>query len=467
MNWANERVVVIGAARQGTALARYLVEQGADVVLTDARPADELQAAQEELAGLPIEWVLGSHPMRLLQGATLICPSGGVPLNIPLVHEAMREGITLSNDSQIFLQAAPCLVVGITGSAGKTTTTTLVGRMAGKAAEGGMFRRAFVGGNIGLPLISQIAEMTPEDIAVVEFSSFQLDLMTISPQVAAILNITPNHLDRHGTMQAYVDAKKNILAFQKPEDTAVLGIEDINAWSFTQEVAGRLFTFGHQIPFGLPGTFVWQDQIWVRTELGDQVVMPVEDIQLRGAHNLLNVLAACAVAAAAGITPDFMQAGVQGFGGVEHRLEFVREWGGTKWYNDSKATSPGMAVTAMQAFSEPLIVLAGGRDKDLPWDVFAAQVQNRAGHVILFGEAAGKIQSVLLQSAQENGRHYSIDICSGLDQAVETAAKLARPGDVVLLAPGGTSFDEFSDYEARGRRFKELVFSLPDKEYTP
>lgn len=466
MSWNEKRVVIMGAARQGTALARYLAEKGAQVTITDAQPAEKLTLARESLAGLPIRWALGGHPLELLDETDLLCLSGGVPLTIPFVKEAIWRGIPLSNDSQVFMEAAPCKVVGVTGSAGKTTTTTLVGRIALQAERKGFYRKVYIGGNIGLPLISLVDEMTADDLAVAEFSSFQLELMSSSPQVAAVLNITPNHLDRHGSMQAYMDAKRNILAYQKPGDAAVLGVEDINAWSFAQQVVGRLFTFGHQIPYGMSGTFVWQDQVWVRTEYGDHAVMPLDEIELRGEHNLLNVLAACAIAAAVGMPPEVMRAGVQGFGGVEHRLEFVREWGGAQWYNDSKATSPGMTVTSMQAFEEPLIILAGGRDKDLPWDEFVAQVQAQADHVVLFGEAAGKVQVALQKIEQQNGRHYSLDICSGLDQAVETAAKLVRPGDVVLLAPGGTSFDEFSDYEARGRRFKELVLSLPEKEQT-
>lgn len=192
--------------------------------------------------------------------------------------------------------------------------------------------------------------------------------------------------------------------------------------------------------------------------------MPVSEISLRGEHNLLNVLAACAIAAASGWPVEIMRAGVKAFSGVEHRLEFVRTWGGADWYNDSKATSPGMSITAMQAFEEPLVILAGGRDKDLPWDGFATQVQAQADHVILFGEAAEKIRAALEQVKQQNDRTYSLDICPGLDEAVKTAAGLARPGDVVLLAPGGTSFDEFNDFEARGRRFKQLVNQLPEKE---
>ncbi len=328
----------------------------------------------------------------------------------------------------------------------------------------GLYRKAFIGGNIGIPLISQVDEMTAEDIAVVEFSSFQLDLMTLSPQIAAVLNVTPNHLDRHGTMKAYTAAKTNILRFQKPADSAVLGIEDDKAWSLKDEAKGDLFAFGPQLPQGLPGAFIREDMVWVRTALGEQAVMPVAEIELRGEHNLLNVLAACAIAAAARWPAEVMRGGVYGFRGVEHRLEFVREWGGAEWYNDSKATSPGMAVTSMQAFKEPLVLLAGGRDKDLSWDSFVSQVKAQVDHLILFGEAAEKIRIALQAHEEIKSRNFTLDNCEGLEQAVHTAAKLAQPGDVVLLAPGGTSFDEFTDFEARGRRFKELVNSLPVKE---
>ena len=207
MNWDGKRIVVIGAARQGLALTRYLAEQGARVVLTDARSAEELGEVRKALADLDVTWELGGHPFSLLDDADLVCPSGGVPLTIPLVQEAIWRGVPLSNDSQIFVDAAPCTIVGITGSAGKTTTTTLMGRIAEQAAKAGLYRRALVGGNIGFPLVTRLDEIAADDLAVVEFSSFQLELMTTSPQAAAILNISPNHLDRHCTMEVYRDLK--------------------------------------------------------------------------------------------------------------------------------------------------------------------------------------------------------------------------------------------------------------------
>ncbi|HKJ26550.1 MAG TPA: UDP-N-acetylmuramoyl-L-alanine--D-glutamate ligase [Anaerolineales bacterium] len=464
MDWQTQRVVVIGAARQGTALSRYLAQQGAQVVLTDARTADQLDNVIQELSGLPIEWALGGHPLNLLDGAALVCPSGGVPLSIPLVEEARRRGIPLSNDSQVFLDAAPCRVVGITGSAGKTTTTTLVGRMAEETAAmkltgDAYVHKAFVGGNIGSPLIAQVDEMQAEDIAVVELSSFQLELMTTSPQVAGLLNLTPNHLDRHGDMASYSSAKSHIFAHQSENDLTVLGYENEAAWAFAPDVPGRLAAFGRQLPEGVSGSFVRDGFIWLRMNGAEQKIMPLSDIQLRGEHNLLNVLAACALAAAADFPPEAMQAAVGGFNGVEHRLEFVGQWGGANWYNDSKATSPAMSVTAIRAFTEPLVVLAGGRDKHLPWEAFAAAAQERVDHLILFGEAAPVIEAAL-----DKEKNYTLEVCGTLEQAVEAAARCAAPGDVVLLAPGGTSFDAFSDYEARGRRFKQQFQKLPQKE---
>jgi len=461
MNWKGKRVVVIGAARQGIALTRYLVQKGAQVALTDRSPVEELGEAREALAGLSVEWVLGEHPFSLLDGTDLVCPSGGVPLTIPLVVEVQARGIPLSNDSQIFLEAAPCKVVGITGSAGKTTTTTLAG-LIGQASEGyGPYRKTFIGGNIGSPLIAVLDEMTADDLAVVEFSSFQLEIMTRSPQVAAILNVAPNHLDRHGTMEAYIAAKLNIFNHQTAKDVAVLWRDDAPTWALRTHVKGKLYSFGlTPLPEDAIGTMVRDNAIWLRTEQGESEVMPVEEVRLRGQHNLLNVLAACSAAAAADLATDAMRTATKGFTGVPHRLEYVRTWKGADWYNDSKATTPQASITAIQAFDEPLIVLAGGRDKNLPWEAFIEVANERVDHLILFGEAA----DVIRRAMGENEFRFTLDICTGLEQAINAAAKMASPGDVVLLAPGGTSFDEFQDFEERGRRFREWVRALSEEK---
>lgn len=469
-HWTGKRVLIIGAARQGIALARYLAAHGAQAVVNDIRPAPELEAARTSLADVPVEWVLGGHPPALLDGAHLVCPSGGVPLDLPLIAEAVRRGLALSNDSQIFLEACPCRVCGITGSAGKTTTTTLVGRMAQAAirqpGEPTQQRSVFVGGNIGNPLIALVDEMKPDDLAIMELSSFQLELMTRSPQVAAVLNITPNHLDRHPTLEAYTQAKANILRFQEAGDVAVLGREDAGAWSLARLVRGRLITFGRAAAGGripVPG---WAADVHLQ---GEEIViwdgrhrrgvLPRAEVLLRGEHNLLNVLAACAIAYALELPVEAMRAGVQGFRGVPHRLEFVRSVRGADWYNDSIATAPERAMAGMLAFDEPLVLLAGGRDKKLPWDDFARLVCQRVDHLVLFGESAGMIAGVV-RKFQEGGRPFTVACCSGLQEAVQAAAQVAREGDVVLLSPGGASFDEFRDFEMRGERFKQWVWEL-------
>src|SRR5574341_2590448 len=239
-DWNGKRVVILGAARQGMALARWLTQRGAKVTLSDKRAEAELAPSRATLSELPIQWILGGHLVELLDHADLLCLSGGVPLNLPIVQAAIQRGIPLSNDTQIFMEVVPCKTVGITGSAGKTTTTALVGQMA-KTAYGD---KAFVGGNIGDPLINYADELKPDDLAVLEISSFQLEQMTLSPNIAAILNITPNHLDRHGTMEAYTAAKARILEFQSKQDIAVLGRDDAGAWGLRDKVKGKLHSFG-------------------------------------------------------------------------------------------------------------------------------------------------------------------------------------------------------------------------------
>ena len=473
MDWNGQRVLIIGAARQGTALARHLTTHGARVVLNDHRDANELAKVRQSLADIPVEWALGGHPLELLNNVDLVCISGGVPLTLPLIVEARNRGLPLSNDSQIFLDAVPCKVVGITGSAGKTTTTSLIGRMANASCELGVRNwsklqpltpnlqpRVWIGGNIGNPLITDVDEMNPDDLVVMELSSFQLDLMTCSPDVAAILNLTPNHLDRHGTMEAYKAAKARILDFQNPGDMAVLGQDDPGAWGLADSVRGDLLSFGiTRPPKGRFGTFLHEGWITLWDREKPRKLLPTEAIRLRGEHNLLNVLAACAIAAAVDIPADSMQAGVENFAGAPHRLEFVRSWGGADWYNDSIATAPERSIAAIRSFDEPIVLLAGGRDKNLPWAKLAATVRQRVDHLVIFGEAS-EIVSHAMDAAAPAERPYSQTVCQYLQEAVAAAAQIVEPGDVVLLAPGGTSFDEFRDFAERGEYFRKWVNEL-------
>jgi len=460
---AGKRIVILGLARQGTALARFLVQAGADVTVSDLRDEAALADRLAELADLPIRYVLSEHPLSLLDGTDLLCLSGGVPLEKPIVVEARKRGIPLSNDAQLFLERCPAPVIGITGSAGKTTTTALVGEMCRAAGL-----RVWVGGNIGNPLIADLGKIKPGDWVVMELSSFQLEVMTTSPHIAAVLNITPNHLDRHGTMETYIAAKRNIVAHQKPEDFALLGYDDANARALALETPAHLvfFSGGAEVE---AGAFKTNGELTLRCDGVDREICQTAEVRLRGRHNLLNVLAACVLARLAGVPLPVMRQVVTTFTGVEHRLELVRELDGVQWYNDSMATAPERTLAALRSFEEPLVLLAGGRDKKLPWDEFADETVRRVRRLVTFGEAGPMIANIV--KTKLNGAISSSPSVEGktleeivraetLEEAVEAAARLTRPGDVVLLSPGGTSFDAFRDFAERGDRFKELVRSL-------
>jgi UDP-N-acetylmuramoylalanine--D-glutamate ligase len=456
MDWKGKRVVILGAGRQGTALARYLVQHGAEVALADTRPESELKMAFEHLEGLAVEWHYGEHKKGLLKGADLLCLSGGVPTQLPIVAEARKKGIPVSNDSQLFLEAAPCQVVGITGSAGKTTTVMLVARML-RGMEGENIRKLWLGGNIGNPLIANLDDMQADDLCVMELSSFQLELMTRAPRVAGLLNLAPNHLDRHGTMAEYAAAKAHILDHQSEDDIAILGREDFGAWSLSSRARGPVWSFGRaELADGQFGSFVRGREVWLQDEAGERMLLSVGDIELRGEHNLLNVLAAAAIASAAGASPEAVQAGVEGFAGPPHRLEWVRKLHDVDFYDDSIATAPQRAVAALRSFKRPIVLLAGGRDKDLPWQELVREAAGRAVHVVLFGEAGPMLKPLFEQGAPGT----PTTLCTDLESAVRVAAGLAPKNSVVLLSPGGTSFDEFVDFEARGERFKEVVNEL-------
>lgn len=470
-NWTNTHVLILGAARQGLALARWLSLHGSNVTLSDSCSMDELASARASLADTNVKWAVAGHPLELLDNIDVLCISGGVPLTLPIVQEAIKRDIPLSNDTQIFMEVAPCRTIGITGSAGKTTTTSLVGQMAklddgqqdfdNASPSSPIVRRprSFVGGNIGDPLINYVDEMKAEDIAVLEISSFQLEQMTISPNISAILNITPNHLDRHGTMDAYTNTKARILEFQSEKDTAVLGCDDKGAWGLRNKVKGNLFTFSLQVlDEGLNGAYLHDGLLNLRDGNAYLPLMLREKIQLRGDHNVSNVLAAFTIGHAAGFKLDDMLEAVEEFRGVPHRLELVRELHGVRWYNDSIATAPERSMADINAFNEPIVLMLGGRDKDLPWDEIAKLIHKRVDHVVLFGEAAELIQKAI--TVVGGTRSGDLRRANDLKEAVAIAAEVAGAGDVVLFSPGGTSYDEFKDFAERGEAFKKWVEKL-------
>lgn len=446
-----KRLVILGMARQGTALARFAVDAGAFVTLSDMRSAERLGAQMELLADLPadrLRYVLGGHPMSLLDECDVLAISGGVSTDMPLVVEATRRGIPLTNDSLEFMRRVPALVIGITGSAGKTTTTALTGQMGQKSN-----RRTWIGGNIGRPLITDLPQISADDLVVQELSSFQLEIWDhCSPPVAAILNVTPNHLDRHKTMAGYAAAKSNILRSQRSDDIAVLSADDPGSLEMGEFVRGRLRTFSAHQPV-TDGAFLRDGQIWLNDDRGEHWVCPVTASRLIGPHNILNILAAVALADSAGVPRESIAEGIRLFDGVPHRLEIVRRVNGVQYVNDSIATAPERALAALAAFDEPVILLAGGRDKDMAWGQWGRQVSRRVKHVVLFGELAPLLARHLTDSVSST----RVDT---LAEAVQVAHAEASAGDVVLLSPGGTSFDGYTDFVERGEHFRLLVREL-------
>jgi UDP-N-acetylmuramoylalanine--D-glutamate ligase len=450
-------VAVLGFARQGKSLARWLPTIGARVRVSDDKTAAQLGIQPDDYPG--VEFMLGGQPEDFLEGVDVLCVSGGVPLTMPAIQRAAQSRIRITNDAQLFLERCPAPVLGITGSAGKTTTTTLTGDICKRAGF-----TTWVGGNIGDVLLDVLPQIKPDHRVVMELSSFQLELMTISPQYAAVLNITPNHLDRHGTMEAYIEAKAHIVTYQAGVDTTVLCRDDLNSralemrapggvvWFSAKEiVSDGAFLIGSRL--AIAGTSSPDGEVHIFAERGD--------LKLRGEHNLLNALAACALAGAAGCKPDAMLAAIREFKGVAHRLEIVRELDGVTYINDSIATAPERVVAALRSFDEPLILLLGGKDKDLPWEEVMDMALTQARHIIAFGKGGDKsVADIVEQYVAGSSLADVVKRAATLGDAVALARSLAQAGDVVLLSPGGTSFDAYTDFAARGEDFRRAVNTL-------
>ncbi len=442
---SGQRALVVGLGREGEDLARFLAAHGARVHVTDQRPAAELAVARARLAGLPVRYTLGEHPLDLLDDCDAVYLSPGVPRTLPLVEAARARCLPLSSATELFLARCPAPIIGITGSSGKTTTTALVGEMLRAAGW-----PVLVGGNIGVPLLGRLGELTAEHWVVLELSSFQLEPLRQSPHVAAITNLTPNHLDRHKTMEAYAAAKFQITAHQRPTDWAVLNADDPLVSRAPGAGQRRWFSLERLVE----GTYLRDDWLMAGVNGAPHRLAPRSALRLRGRHNLANALCAATVALAVGVPPGAIRVALERFEGVPHRLEVVGVIEGVTYVNDSIATSPERSIAALMSFDAPVVLLAGGRDKHLPWDRWAQVVGQRVRALLLLGEAAELIAS----AARAHGAaHVPIYRVGGLDDAVPLARALAQPGDVVLLSPGCTSYDQFRDFEERGARFRSLV----------
>jgi UDP-N-acetylmuramoylalanine--D-glutamate ligase len=447
---AGQKVTVVGLGMEGVDLVRYLAARGAEVTVSDARPAGRLSSQLAQLAGLNVQLSLGANDPAAADHADAIYVSQGVPLTIPLVAEASERGTPVGSMMQLFLRECRGHVVGVTGSSGKSTTTALLGEMF--KASG---RKSLTGGNIGVPLLEKLDEIDEETWVVLEISHTQLALADRSPEIAAITNVTPNHLDRF-SWDEYVDLKRNILRHQAAEDVAVLNGDNEVTRSFADSARGRVVMTTTETPGD--GDWVYLDGEQVVARLGGARVelFARADIALRGHHNAENALVAAAAAAAAGIEPKAIKHSVQGFKGIPHRLELVRRINSVRYYNDSIATTPERTVAGLRAFDvEPIVVLLGGRHKHLPWEPLVREVKGRCKAAICFGEAAAEIEDALRAAGFMN-----VSAADDLHDAVDEATKRATSGDIVLLSPACTSFDAYENFEERGEHFRRLVGAI-------
>jgi len=413
------RSLVVGLGRSGVALASFLRSRGDEVVVCDSKPADRLT---EQLAALPagVETAFGGYDETLLRAVDEVYASPGVPWDAPLLKTARLKGIPVGSEIDLFFRHCPAPIVGITGTNGKTTTTALVGAVLARGP-----RPVLVGGNIGDTVLDRLSEVTPEHWVVLELSSFQLEAADRpKPRIGVVLNLTPDHLDRHHSFEAYVAAKARLLRFQDPADDAVLNGQDPACRTLAEQTRAAITWFDREPdpPLGIPG-----------------------------AHNLMNARAAAAVGRLAGIPTAEVHAATAAFKGVEHRLELVGEWDGVRWYNDSKATNPDAAVVGLGSFAgQRVVLIAGGYGSGFELGEWLASIRAHAVAVVLIGDSAELLE-------RELAGKPNVVRARDLDHAVELAAGLAEPGGVVLLSPGYKSFDWFSSFEDRGRRFKDSV----------
>lgn len=446
-----KRVLVVGLARTGVATALFCAARGAVVTATDIRSAEELGDATEKLRDAGVPLVLGGYGPNILLRQELVVPSPGVPADTPLLQEARGLGLTIWSEVELASRFLCGRLIGITGSNGKTTTTALIEHIL-HAAE----FSTLLAGNIGTPLIGHVSETTDHTITVAELSSFQLELIeNFAPKIAVFLNLTPDHLDRHKTLAAYGAAKARIFENQTAEDFAVVNLDDSASAAYAPS-RPQVFWFSRKRNVE-QGAFVRRGKIIFRRDGHDEEILHTTEIPLPGAHNLENVLAAVVATRLAGAHASQIAAGIRSFAGVEHRIEFVAEIQGVRYYNDSKATNVDATLKALDSFPGRILVILGGKDKDSDYTQLRTALREKAILALLIGAAAEKI-------AHQIEGSVAIQRAGTLENAVDSAYHAAHPGDIVLLAPACASFDQFQNYEHRGRVFKELVHHVETGE---
>lgn len=457
--YKGKRVLVVGFGLSGVSVAKYMTKQGAKVTVTDMKQKSELTESVNACVDLKIEYELGRHNNKTFHTAELIVVSPGVPLNIKPLEEAREKLVPITGEIEIAAQALEEPLIAITGTNGKTTTTTLVGEMF--KADG---KAAYVGGNIGKPLLDHVTENGKANAVVAEISSFQLDLTEkLTPAVAIFTNIEEDHLDRYPDMQAYIDSKKRLFKACDKNTFVVLNYDDPIVSKFAEENVGKLLWFTKKDPMSIGGTFAEnfsgcyynaETRSIICKVTGKEEVYPLAQFKLYGEHNRENLMAAICAARAMGVSPKAIQSVIDSFKGLAHRLEFVRKKDGVYFFNDSKATNVNSLKRSLQSFAaNPIILIAGGKDKNMEFTPLQELVRKKCKLLILVGEAKEKINRAL-------GDFSDTFLVGTFEEAVLLAFQKSRAGDIILLSPGCASYDMFRNYEERGDYFKKLVNQL-------
>lgn len=444
-----QRIAVIGIGVSNTPLIERMLQAGLSVMACDRRQREDFNGLIEKLERRGLDVCLGPGYLDRLDEADVIFRTPGLRPDVPQLARAVERGAELTSEMEVFLSLCPCRIIAVTGSDGKTTTTTIIAGLLNAAGY-----RTFVGGNIGHPLLCEVDEIRPDDVVVLELSSFQLLTMRQSPSIAVITNISPNHLDVHKDMAEYVAAKRNIFAYQDACDKVVLNADNEITASFAKEVRGAvtLFSRKKQLERGVclkDGMVVYHNR----------PILSPDDILIPGLHNLENYMAA--IAAVDGMVPDEVICSfARTFGGVAHRIELIRELDGVRYYNDSIASSPTRTIAGLRSFRQKVILIAGGYDKHIPYDALGPEIVSSVKVLLLTGDTAEKIKQATLNAPEYAPGSPEIIDCSDLREAVEKAHAAAAPGDVVILSPASASFDRFKNFEERGNVFRELVNEL-------
>lgn len=452
-----KRVAVIGLGVSNIPLIDFLYELRADITVFDKRDIDKIdENILENIKIKGIKYAFGDKYLEKLKDFNVIFRSPSCRPDLPEIIEELSRGAILTSEIEMLMELCPGLIIGVTGSDGKTTTTSLIYNIIKNKGY-----NCYLGGNIGIPLFSKVGEMKPEDVVVLELSSFQLMNMKTSPNIAVITNISPNHLDIHKSYEEYIESKKNIFKYQSDKDTLVLNYDNDITREFEKEANGKVIFFSRNHKLN-DGVILDEDIIKICDNKLRKHILNTKNMKLRGKHNYENACAA--IAATKGLVDTETQVDtIKNFKGVEHRLEFVKEVNGVKWYNDSIGTSPTRTIAGLNSFNKNLILIAGGYDKHLDYTPIGEPIVDNVKILILMGQTANKIKEVTINAMNKKNKKVEIYECNSLDETVQLASKLAKKDDIVLFSPASASFDLYKNFEERGNAFKEIVNKLMDK----